>query len=308
MEESEVDLNSGNDMASQMQAMMDYQRHGKMNRKVLNTRFILFIVSGAFTGLEQIIRKRIDANKIGFGTDKLEKSEHDNILSRTSTQDLIEFGFEPEFVGRLPIRVACHPLEIDDLFYILKNSKGSIIRQYEEAFSAYNIKVEFTDSALRKVAELAHSQKTGARALMTVCEAILRNFKFELPSTYISKLVIDEKIIEDPDSELQRIMGTAPSADRIKVIKELREFTAKFSQIHGMQLTFEENAEEALLNSFASSPSNIHLYLEEKLQGFEHGLKLIMQNTGQNNFLIDADVLKNPKSTLERWIKDSYMN
>src|SRR5207245_6902710 len=104
------------------------------------------------------------------------------VLAHGQTRDFIEFGFEPEFIGRLPVRVVCHSLNVDDLFLILKNSEGSIIRQYEQDFAAYNIEVLFSDEGLRRIAERAGEEQTGARGLMTVCEWVFREIKFELPS------------------------------------------------------------------------------------------------------------------------------
>lgn len=112
----------------------------------------------------------------------------EELLREAQTRDFIDFGFEPEFIGRLPVRVHCHALNTDDLFHILKNSEGSIIRQYEQDFAAYGIEVLFREDGLRRIAELAAEEKTGARGLMTVCERVFRSFKFELPSTVVKAI------------------------------------------------------------------------------------------------------------------------
>src|SRR6185295_11973099 len=109
---------------------------------------ILFIVSGAFGGLEKIVQRRLREAVIGFAASQQAPAEED-VLREAQTKDFIDFGFEPEFIGRLPVRVVCQALNVDDLFQILKTSEGSIIRQYEQSFSAYGIEVLFRDDGLR---------------------------------------------------------------------------------------------------------------------------------------------------------------
>ena len=121
MEETEVNLFSPTDMMSQMQAIMDMQRGGKPRKKTLNTRHILFIVSGAFDKLSEDIRQRLTQASIGFGADAVDKeSDASRFLHHAETRDFIKYGFEPEFVGRLPVRVACDALDRDDLAAILR--------------------------------------------------------------------------------------------------------------------------------------------------------------------------------------------
>ena len=180
LEETEVPARSPNDIAGQIQAMMDMTQRGKKSAGVINTKHILFIVSGAFGGLEKQIRRRLRDATIGFAS-RAAKSETDSqMLEHAQTRDFIEYGFEPEFIGRLPVRVVCQPLSVDDLFQVLKSSEGSIIRQYEQTFAAYGIEDLFRDDGLRRIAELAVAEQTGARGLMTVCERIFRDIKFEL--------------------------------------------------------------------------------------------------------------------------------
>jgi ATP-dependent protease Clp ATPase subunit len=197
LEETEVDLRSGNDMHSQLQAFFEMQHKGKISNQVINTRHILFIISGAFNNLTDIVKSRLNKNAIGFGNKGSSSSKDDEIfLNAATTKDFIDFGFEPEFIGRLPIRVACSELSKNDLYDILKNSSGSIIKQYEQSFKAYGIDIIFNDNALRKIANIAYNEKTGARALMTVCEKILRQYKFELPSTGVTNFIITEEIVD----------------------------------------------------------------------------------------------------------------
>src|SRR5208283_4299160 len=163
MEETEVPARSPSDISGQIQAMMDFSQRGKKSPASINTRHILFIVSGAFDGLEKIVKKRLREASIGFAAPASKRVEEASALEHSRTRDFIEFGFEPEFIGRLPVRVICQPLSVDDLFTILKTSEGSIIRQYEQAFAAYGIEVLFADDGLRRIAELASQESTGAR-------------------------------------------------------------------------------------------------------------------------------------------------
>src|SRR5437016_10351631 len=139
MEETEVPARSANDIAGQIQAMMEFTQSGRKAPSTINTKHILFIVSGAFGGLEKIIRQRMREATIGFGAKEKPSETAEGVLTHSQTRDFIEFGFEPEFIGRLPVRVVCNSLKVDDLFLILKTSEGSIIRQYEQDFAAYGI-------------------------------------------------------------------------------------------------------------------------------------------------------------------------
>ena len=168
MEETEVPLRSPTDIQAQLQAAFEFQRRGKVKRETLNTKHILFIVSGAFDALQEIIGRRLRESHIGFGTHraKAEISEAE-LLRKVQTEDFIKFGFEPEFVGRLPVRVVLDKLSVDDLYEVLTRSEGSVIRQYESSFRAFGIDVIFADEGLRAIAEKAALENTGARALLT---------------------------------------------------------------------------------------------------------------------------------------------
>jgi len=123
------------------------------------------------------------------------------------TSDFISYGFEPEFIGRLPVRVACQPLGENDLYDVMRRSESSLLRQYERAFAAYGIEVKWKADGLRRIARLAATEGTGARGLMTVCERVLRDFKFELPSTGVRKFSVTRELVDDPKSSLAKLLG-----------------------------------------------------------------------------------------------------
>jgi len=203
MEDGDVPLVSPNDVSGQLQAAMSSARGNSAGQpESASTRNILFIASGAFSGLDDIIRHRHLASPDGPS----KKSAPDKLLAGVSTDDLITFGLEPEFVGRLPVRVACHGLDTKDLFDVLRKSESSLIRQYERAFAAYGIAVVFRDDGLRRLAELARGEQTGARGLMTVCERVFRDLKFQLPSSSVRRLTVTESLVNDPASELKRLL------------------------------------------------------------------------------------------------------
>src|SRR2546422_1149874 len=215
MEETEVPARAPHDIAGQIQAMMEMtQGRGRKQPATINTKHILFVVSGAFGGLEKIIQKRLREATIGFAALAKTAAEEDLVFSEAQTRDFIAFGFEPAVIGRLPVRVVCQQLTVDDLFLILKTSEGSIIRQYEQSFAAYGIEVLFRDDGLRRIAELAVEEKTGARGLMTVCERIFRDLKFELPSTAVKRFVVTRDLVDNPPVELQKLLAEHAKEER----------------------------------------------------------------------------------------------
>lgn len=219
MEDGDVPLVSPNDVTGQLQSAVQTMRGGTPGQpETLNTRHILFIVSGAFSGLEELIRRRLAegfaaaASRKGATGSAGELSRimslgTDELLARVTTPDFIGYGLEPEFVGRLPVRVACHALDTDDLFDVLRKSESSLVHQYERAFGAYGIRVEFRDDGLRRLAELAETERTGARGLMTVCERVFRDFKFRLPTSRVKEFAVTAALVENPAAELRRVLG-----------------------------------------------------------------------------------------------------
>ena len=307
MEETEVDLRSGNDVASQMRAAMEFQKSGKVDKEVINTRHILFIISGAFTGMEKIIKQRLHQSRIGFNAEVVSQTDDaDRYFAEVTPRDFIDFGFEPEFIGRLPVHVVCTELGVDDLFYILKHSEGSIIRQYENAFSAYGITALFAEDGLRRIAEKAIEQKTGARALMTVCEKALRNYKFELPSTGVTEFVVTAEVIDNPDAELKHIIEDADHNRNTVMREQVRRYEAAFYAEHQLQIQFDPEATDLICERATTDETSIHTVCDELLESYQHGLNLIKQNTGQFTFTFPKAIVENPDQLLEEWIRESY--
>src|SRR5207253_2379371 len=206
MEETEVPLRSMNDLQGQLQAAFEFQKRGKSRRETINTRHILFVVSGAFERLKQQVSRRISAGQIGFSTGPAPVMDN-QLFQQVTTQDFVDYGFEPEFIGRLPVRVVCEELMADDLYKIMKFSEGSLLRQYERAFRAYGIEISFDSEALRLIADAAAKEKTGARGLLTVFEKLFRDYKYHLAGTGLSQLRVSAELVREPKRVLERLMA-----------------------------------------------------------------------------------------------------
>jgi len=205
MEETDVDLKVPHDPISQIQAIEHYRRTGKREKQIVNTKNILFIMSGAFEGLPDIIKKRLKRQGIGFEADIHSSEMSMDILKEVRAQDLIEFGFESEFIGRLPVIVVFDELTKDDLVEILKNPNNPIILSKKKDFMAYDINIQFEDEALEALAAMASQEKTGARGLVSAVERSLMPFEKHLPSTTTERLLVTPELVENPERELKRI-------------------------------------------------------------------------------------------------------
>ncbi|MDL1965215.1 MAG: AAA family ATPase [Candidatus Desulfofervidus auxilii] len=206
MEETEVDLKTPFDPISQLETIEHYRRTGKKERLVINTRHILFIMSGAFNGLEDIVKQRIHQQEIGFGANITSKKEKRNYLPYVKAEDLIKYGFESEFIGRLPVIAVFERLETEDLYQILKNPNSVVINAKKQDFRAYDIDLAFEDQAFSFFAQKAAEEGTGARALVSVLERTLLPFEKTLPSTKIKKLVITREVAANPKQALCELL------------------------------------------------------------------------------------------------------
>lgn len=175
------------------------RKHPQQEFLQVDTSNILFIVGGAFAGLDKIIRSRSEKGGIGFSAEIKSKDEESNlgeVLFDVEPQDLIKYGLIPEFVGRLPVVATLEELDEDALIQILTEQKNALTKQYEKLFDMEGCEIEFREDALRAVAKKAMERKTGARGLRTIMEQILLDTMYDLPSMEgVSKVVIDENVI-----------------------------------------------------------------------------------------------------------------
>jgi len=158
------------------------RKHPHQETMQVNTENVLFICGGAFTALDDIIRRRIGRNAIGFGADVNKKTRNVEVLSHLEPEDLLKYGLIPEFVGRLPVVATLHDLEVDHLVQILKEPKNALIRQYEKMFELDNVKLTFNKEAIHTLAKEAIKRKTGARGLRSIIENSMLDLMYEIPS------------------------------------------------------------------------------------------------------------------------------
>ncbi len=175
------------------------RKHPQQEFLQVDTGNILFIVGGAFAGLEKIIKSRSEKGGIGFSAEVKTKDEDINvgeILYDVEPEDLIKFGLIPEFVGRLPVVATLEELDEDALVCILTEPKNALTKQYAKLFDMEGSEIEFREDALRAVARKAMARKTGARGLRTILEHVLLDIMYELPSMEnVQKVVVDERAI-----------------------------------------------------------------------------------------------------------------
>lgn len=175
------------------------RKHPQQDFLQVNTANILFIVGGAFSGLDKIIQNRSEKGGIGFGAEVKSMDETKNVgelFAEAEAEDLIKYGLIPEFVGRLPVVATLEELDEDALIQILTQPKNALIRQYQHLFAMEGAELEFNPESLKAIARKAMGRKTGARGLRTIVENVLLDTMYELPSTdNITKIIVDEGAI-----------------------------------------------------------------------------------------------------------------
>jgi endopeptidase Clp ATP-binding regulatory subunit ClpX len=366
MEETEVDLKVPHDIVSQIEAVEHYRKTGKKEKRVINTKNILFIVSGAFNGLERIIEKRLNSQGIGFGAELKTKGDEERFFEVVKAEDLMQYGFESEFVGRLPVIAVFETLTMDDLYAILRNPNSTVINSKKKDFRAYDIDLRLEDEALRKIGEMAFEEKTGARGLISALEKVLLKFEKKLPSHDIHNLVVSREMTENPESELLKLMteeGNAKMYSRhqqwivkekvelkevvlntidslpddqksfltdsrldiivdravekslnfgkvlseaLAVQSEVRDFEKRFFNLHKIEIHFDETALDRIIEHVLAEDLHPETFLDTILKNYEHGLKLIRDRTGKNNFTFSQDAIASPQNFLNGLIKESY--
>ena len=162
----------------------------------IDTSNILFIVGGAFDGIETIVKERLGAKVIGFGSSNKNLSSHESLMQLIIPEDLQKFGLIPEFIGRLPITAALEPLSKEDLVNILTKPRNALVKQYQKLFAMDDVELEFEPKALDAIASKAIERRTGARGLRSIIESVMMDLMFEIPSRNdITKVVVTESIV-----------------------------------------------------------------------------------------------------------------
>ncbi|MBK7335766.1 MAG: ATP-dependent Clp protease ATP-binding subunit ClpX [Saprospirales bacterium] len=158
------------------------RKHPEQKLVKINTQNILFICGGAFDGIEKLIARRVNTQVIGFHNKNQPQVDKDNLLQYVNHQDLKSYGLIPELVGRLPVLAYLEPLDLESLRNILTEPRNSLVKQYVKLFELEGIKLTFTTEAIHYIAEKAMEYNLGARGLRSICEAIMTDAMFELPS------------------------------------------------------------------------------------------------------------------------------
>jgi len=174
------------------------RKHPHQEYIPVNTTDILFICGGAFVGLDDIVRQRIGQKKLGFGADVKQKDEltYSELITQVETEDLIKYGFIPEFVGRVPINATLEDLNETALIEILTKPKNALVKQYQRLFEFEKTKLQFTPGALETVAKEAMKKKSGARGLRSILEGLMLDIMFEVPQNEnITEVIISEDVI-----------------------------------------------------------------------------------------------------------------
>lgn len=167
----------------------------------IDTTNILFICGGAFDGMDEIIKKRLGGNTLGFNQSKKSSSKDKNVLSLIEADDLVKYGLIPELIGRLHMIATLNEITEDDMVHILNEPKNALTKQYIKLFAMDNVELEFTAEALKAIAKKAKERKTGARGLRSILEELMLDVMFELPNLSGQKLAIDKDFIDKNEQE-----------------------------------------------------------------------------------------------------------
>ena len=172
------------------------RKHPNQDFIQIDTSNILFICGGAFDGLNDILKRRLGSNTLGFGQEKRSKKEEENLLHLVESDDLVQFGLIPELIGRLHILATLGEISKEDMVRILVEPKNSLVKQYQKLFDIDNVKLTFEEEALTVIAEKAIDRKTGARGLRSILEEILLDIMYELPELEGYEVVITKEVVE----------------------------------------------------------------------------------------------------------------
>src|SRR5690606_18185091 len=224
---------------------------------------------------------------------------------KVTTKDFVDFGFEPEFIGRLPIRCALDPLTAEDLFRILRTAEGSILLQYRESFRGYGIDVAFEDDALREVSERAHREDTGARGLMTVRESVLRPFKSDLPGSAVKRFAVTRRVIEEPTRALAELLANPEHAAEEYARAAVREWQALFAAQRGVRLALDEEASRMASRVSEELGISLEEYLDGTFAPHADFLRTILVRSGRDVLEVNPHILSRPAEGVGLWLDPS---
>ena len=191
------------------------RKHPNQEMLQIDTTNILFILGGAFVGLDKIIEQRVSSHAMGFGSEVGQMSDEDKmkLLGQVTPDDLVKFGLIPELIGRMPITCALKELTRDDLVSVLTEPKNAITKQFQASFSIDDVKLEFEKEAIEEIADEAIRQKTGARGLRTIVEKMLMDVMFKIPDIKGKKtFTVTKKIVQGKEKNIESLIKTDTAA------------------------------------------------------------------------------------------------
>jgi ATP-dependent protease Clp ATPase subunit len=186
------------------------------------------------------------------------------------------------------------------------SSEGSILRQYKESFEGYGIEFNITPEAVNKIAEQAIKEKTGARGLMTVLERILRDFKFELPSSGIRHFELDTNTIDNPTERLTKMLLDNADLVRENIVSELKNFATRFAEETGFKLKFAQDAQDALAEKSIEQDKSVSAICYTLFKDYKHGLAIVSRNTNKKTWTLTRKAIENPDKFLSDLVVKSF--
>lgn len=356
LEETDVSLDKGGGMQI-ISNLPDFLGGGQQEDnkpKSISTKNILFIFSGAFTQLDKELRNKKE--KKPFGLDLTQASSKSGPAAATAastspaaatlgmdahksakekpgksylryaeTSDFIRTGLEPEFVGRVPVRVGLDGLDAQDLKQILKGAEGSVLKQFVRDMEGYGINMTVTDTALTEIAVRAEKEETGARGLVTILERTLRQHKYELPSTSITDFVLDQGTVIDPERNLQHLISRTTMDDDMGVLlRDLKRWEKKLnSQLPPLvdayltddainYLVVQALEQQISAYSYTTRHFGSMTSARSSSDGGEADanksvlavvIQRVYEATSQKLFPITLELVQNPKKELQKWME-----
>ena len=300
IEETEIDLNSKMDFSSQISMADEYRKTGAVKEKKINTKNILFIFSGAFNGLDDIIKKRtVKKSSIGFGGEILSKDDDVDYFADVTPADLREYGFESEFIGRIPIVSVLERLSEDDLVTILNNPTCSIIKKKKTDFASYGINLEFSDGSLQYFGKEAISHGTGARGLVTVIDNALLFYEAKLPGSGITSLHVTKKMVDgiaDPNDIIHQVISDAG----------FKAYEDKIKSEYGLSLNFDAAAKQVILDGAQKDDVHVYEFCTGKFSEIKDAFNLIANKNPEKVITITEKAVENLSDYLGQLIMQEY--
>jgi endopeptidase Clp ATP-binding regulatory subunit ClpX len=283
---------------------------GELPPRTINTKNILFVFAGAFPELNEIIAKRLSQKQVGFGAEPKSRKEMRSVLKLVKTEDLVAFGFEPELIGRTPVRVVLNDLTEEHLFKILQNDETPVVTQFRDVMESYGIEIGFEDDALRYIASLAAAEGTGARGLLSAFESVVGVYETHLSAMPIAKVTFTLPMIDgsvDPLEFIECLKDGYDDWQNTEAAKELESgisgYVLHVKEKHGLELSFDEEA-KGHIGRLASEKSRSSRDVCSSAFGECEAAFGLLAQKGRTGLTITIEAIENPMAFLEQAFKE----